>query len=72
MDLKDKIEESVEKLKSNPQSLAKFQTDPVGALEGLTGIDLPDDQIKPLVAGIKAKLGVGDVSDVIGKIGKLF
>ena len=39
MDLKDKIEEIVEKLKSNPQSLAKFQTDPVGALEGLTGID---------------------------------
>lgn len=72
MDLKEKIEEIVEKLKDNPQLLEKFKTDPVAALEGLTGIDLPDDQIKPLIAGIKAKLSADDISDVIGKIGKLF
>ena len=72
MDLKDKIEEIVEKLKGNPQLLEKFKADPVSAIEGLTGIDLPDEQIKPLVVGIKAKLGADDISGAIGKISKLF
>ena len=72
MELNEKIEKAVEKMKSNPQLLEKFKTDPVGTLEGLTGIDLPDDQIKPLIAGIKAKLSADDISGVIGKISKLF
>lgn len=71
MDLKNKVEEVVEKLQHNPQLLAKFKADPVKALEGILGVDLPDDQLKPLVAGVKAKLGADDVSDALGKLGKL-
>lgn len=72
MDLKKKIEETVETLKSNPKLLEQFKSDPVAALESLLGIDLPEDQIKPLIAGIQAKLAEKDVSKVLGKLGKFF
>jgi len=72
MELKDKIEDIVEKLKSDPALLEKFKGNPVKALEGLTGLDLPDEQLEPLVAGIKAKLNLSNVSGALGKLGKLF
>lgn len=72
MDIKGKIDEIVEKLKKDPDLLNKFQHDPVKTLEGLTGIDLPDEQIKPVIAGIKAKIGTSGVADALGKITKLF
>lgn len=72
MDIKEKISEIVETIKEDPKLLAKFKTDPVAALEGILGVDLPDEQLKPLIAGIKAKLDKEDVSELIGKIGKLF
>ncbi len=72
MDIKEKIEEIVETLKGDPKLLEKFKADPVETLKDVTGLDLPEDQIKPVVAGIKAKLGAGDISDALGKLGKLF
>ena len=72
MELKEKIGEIVEKLKEDPRLLARFKEDPVKAVEEAVGIDLPDEQLRPLVAGIRAKLGADDVSDALGKLGKLF
>jgi len=72
MDLKAKIDEVVGKLQKDPALLKKFQADPIKALEGLTGIDLPDEQIKPLVDGIKAKLAAGDIAGKLGDLKKLF
>jgi predicted RNA-binding protein with EMAP domain len=71
MDIKEKIEEIVEKIKSDKDFASKFTSDPVKALESLTGIDLPEDQIEPLIAGIKTKLGA-DPSSIRGSIKKLF
>lgn len=68
MDIKAKIEEIVEKLKSDKDLMSKFQTNPVGVVEELIGIDLPDDKINALIDGIKAKLTV----DKLGGLGKLF
>lgn len=73
MDIKEKIEEIVEKVKGDESFLAKFKSDPVGAIEGLIGVDLPDDQIKAIVEGVKAKLkldadGDGKI-DIIEKVG---
>ena len=56
MDIKAKIEEIVNKIKSDPKMLQKFNDNPTETLESLIGIDLPDDQINQLVEGIKAKL----------------
>ena len=38
----------------------------------VTGVDLPDDQLKPLVAGIKAKLAASDLGGALGGLKKLF
>ncbi len=41
-------------------------------VESVAGVDLPDDQIKPLVEGVKAKLGKVDLGGIVGKVKGLF
>ena len=72
MDIKSKIEELVEKIKSDKTLQTKFKSDPISAVEQLIGIDLPNDQIEKIVDGIKAKLAVDDIGDALGKLGGLF
>lgn len=66
MNIKDKIEEIVKKLKADPKLMEKFQKDPVSAVEGLIGIDLPNDQIDGLIDGIKAKIKLDDLGSALG------
>ncbi len=72
MDIKAKVEEIVEKLKSDKTLLSKFQADPIATLEGLLGVDLPDEQLKTLADGVKAKLGADRVGDALGGLKGLF
>ena len=72
MDLKAKIEEIVKKLTTDKTLMARFERNPVSVIEQLIGIDLPDDQINQLIDGIKAKIKLDQVGDVLGGIGKLF
>ena len=72
MDIKAKIEEVVMKLTSDKNLMAKFERNPVSVIEQLIGIDLPDEQINQLVDGIKAKIKLDQVGDMLGGIGKLF
>lgn len=72
MDIKAKIEEIVNKLKSDKDLMSKFTANPIGTVEGLIGIDLPDDQIKSLVDGIQAKLNLDQLGGALGGLGKLF
>ncbi|MBQ3064834.1 MAG: hypothetical protein IJC98_01215 [Clostridia bacterium] len=82
MDIKEKIEELVKKITSDEQLLASFKKDPIKAVEKLIGIDLPDDQIKSIVDGIKAKIAIDDIDDIgdvidnlgdkLGSLGGLF
>ncbi len=60
--IKEKIEEIVAKLKGDDKLMEKFKSDPIKTIEGVIGIDLPDDMIKKVVDGVKAKLpgGKGD------------
>ena len=71
-DVKAKIEELVEKIQKDPALLKRFQSDPIKTVEGLLGVDLPDEKLQPLVAGIKAKLAAGDIGDMLGGLKKLF
>ncbi len=71
-DIKEKVEELAAKLQKDPALLKNFQDSPVKTLEGLLGIDLPDDQLKPLVAGIKAKLAASDLGGKLDGLKKLF
>ena len=74
MDIKEKIMELVDKIKSDPNLVKKFQKDPVATVEKLLGIDLPNDQLNMIVDGVKAKISVdklggvlGGLSDMLGK-----
>ncbi len=71
-DVKEKVEEIVQKLQKDPALLKNFQADPIKTLEKLLGIDLPDDQLKPLVAGVKAKLAASDIGGALDGLKKLF
>ena len=72
MDIKAKIEEIVKKLMNDKTLMAKFNRNPVSVIEELIGIDLPDDQINQLIDGIKAKIKLDQVGNMLGGIGKLF
>lgn len=72
MEIKEKIEELVEKIKSDKDIMAKFQKDPVATVEKLIGIDLPNDQIEKLADAVKAKMDMDKLGDALGGLGSLF
>ena len=41
-------------------------------IESVLGIDLPDDQIKALIEGVKAKVSLDQAGGLLGSIKKLF
>ena len=66
MDIMAKITELVDKIKNDPDLAAKFQKEPVATVEGLLGVDLPDDQMEKIVSGIKAKVSLDKLSGALG------
>ena len=68
-DIKKIIENIIAKIKGDKDIGEKFQKDPTRTVEGLIGVDLPDDQIKAVVDGVKAKMNLDDIA---GKLGGLF
>ncbi len=56
MELKDKLENVVEKVKNDKDFPKKLLDDPVKTMEDVTGIDLPDEQIESAVDNIKKKI----------------
>ena len=72
MDIKAKIEEIVKKITASKALMEKFEKNPVSVIEDLVGMDLPDDLVNQLVDGVKAKIKLDRVGNVLGGIGKLF
>jgi len=70
MDIKEQIESIVEKFQKDKALQAQFKKDPVKAVEKLLGVDLPDDVIDKVVAGVKAKLSFDDVSGIVDNLKK--
>ena len=68
-DIKKIIEDVIAKIKGDKDIGEKFQKDPTKTVEGLIGVDLPDDQINAVVEGVKAKINLDDIA---GKLGGLF
>ncbi len=71
-DLKEKIDEIVKKLQSDPTLSRNFQSDPIHTIEKLIGVDLPDDKLQPLISGVKTKLAASDLGDKLGGLKNLF
>ncbi len=72
MDIKEKIEELVEKITKDKELQAQFKEDPIKAVEKLLGVDLPNDVIEKIVDGVKAKLTVDKLADAAGALKGLF
>ena len=70
--LKDKIDEIIEKIKSDKDIAAKFQKDPVSTVEELLEIDLPNDQIMALAEFIKTKINMDKLGNALGGLKGLF
>ena len=66
LDIKAKIEEIVEKIKGDKTIGERFQKEPTKTVEGLLGVDLPEEQIDGIVEGIKAKLNFEKLGDTLG------
>lgn len=66
MDIKAKIDEVVNKVKSDGNFAEKFKSEPIKAVEDVIGVDLPDDVVKNVIDGVKAKINVGGVMDKLG------
>ena len=71
MDIKAKIEQAVKKLLSDKNLMAKFEKNPASVIEELIGVDLPDDQVNQIIEGIKAKIKLDKIGDVLGGLGGL-
>ena len=69
MDMKNKIEDVIEKIKNDKDLARKFVKDPVKTVENLLGVDLPDEQVKQAVKAIKAKIDFDDIGDKLDDIG---
>jgi len=67
--IKEKIEEIVEKIKNSDDLLTKFKTNPIKTVEDLIGIDLPDDTIEKIVEGVKAKITLDKLDDLKDNLG---
>jgi len=69
--IKEKINEIVDKIKKDPEFAKKFKDEPIKALESVIGIDLPDDKINEIITAIKAKINLDD-NKIVDKIKGLF
>lgn len=56
MDIKGKMEEIIDKAKNDEAFRKELHSDPVKAVEDLLGVDLPDEQVKEIIAGVKEKM----------------
>lgn len=72
MDIKEQIEKIANKIQKDPALQSQFKKDPIKAVEKLLGVDLPDDVIEKVVAGVKTKLSLDDLSDAVDALKKLF
>ena len=71
-DIKEQIEEVVEKIKADLKLLSNFKDEPVKTVEKLIGLDLPDDLIDKVVDAVKAKIDLDKLGDIGNMLKKLF
>lgn len=70
MDIKEKIDKVVDKVKNDKNFKNKLMKDPVHALEDVLGVDLPDEQIDKIIDGVKAKITKDKAEDLMENVGE--
>ena len=72
MDIQKIITDAVKALAENEDLLKAFMKDPVAVLEKKLGVNLPEDQLNPVIDAIKAKIKLDDAAEMAGKLMGLF
>ncbi len=72
MDINNIIENVVGKIMADEGLKAKLKENPIGTVESLIGMDLPDDQIKAVTDAVVAKVGIDGAGDAFNKLKNLF
>lgn len=72
MDVKAKIEEIIKEIEKNPALLKNFKSKPVETVKSLLKVDLPEDALNAVVAGVKAKLNGKDAAEALNTLSGLF
>ncbi len=72
MDIKEQISKIVEEISKNPNIKEQFEREPIKVIEKIVGIDLPDDVVKKIIDGVKAKLTIDGVSKATDALKGIF
>ena len=72
MEIKEQIEKMAKKVLSEEKLMDLYKKDPIKAVEKILGVDLPDEIIEKVIAGVKAQITVDTAKDVMGALKKLF
>ena len=72
LDAKELIGQLVKQIAENDELQKQFKTDPVKAVEKVLGMDLPDDLVEKVIAGVKAKMTADNIADAAAFLKKLF
>ncbi|GEM01343.1 hypothetical protein SAMN05421839_10956 [Halolactibacillus halophilus] len=72
MDIKGIIDDVVSKVRSDENFKEKFFDDPTTTIEETFNINLPNEHIDPIVEGVKAKLNLEKVDDMLDNAKKFF
>ena len=68
-DVKAKVDELVKKITSDKDLAKKFAKNPVKAVEDLLGVDLPDEVVKKVIEGVKAKISLEKIGALLDSDG---
>ena len=72
MEIKAKIEQAVAKLMKDKNLRKKFDTNPTAVIEEIIGVDLPDEIVDQIIAGIRAKLAQDKLGIMLSGLGDIF
>ena len=70
--IKANIEKAVAKIMKDKDLRKKFDTNPAAVIEELIGVDLPDEIVNQIVAGIRAKLAKDKLGCMLSGLGEIF
>lgn len=71
MDIKEIIENIVEEITKNKNIKEEFEKEPVKVIERIANVDLPDELVEKVIDGVKAKITLDKIDDVVDTVGDL-
>lgn len=71
MDIKEIIENLVEEISKNKNIKEEFEKEPVKVIERIAKVDLPDELVEKVIDGVKAKITLDKIDDVVDTVGDI-